>query len=104
MSKYKEYGYLDFSKLWNLLKKKKLNKQYLINNGIHRNTVYKLVNNENITADVICKLCYILDTQPKNILEYRKPEPDPISTKPEEPERIQIDQEQEELDSLPPLE
>lgn len=84
MSKYKEYGYLDFNKLWEMLQKKKLNKQYLINNGIHRNTIYKLVNNENITADVICKLCYILNTQPKNIMEYKPPAeadqtlPDPI--------------------------
>ena len=90
MSEYRKYGYIDFSKLWSLLQKKKLNKQYLINNGIHRNTIYKLVNNENVTAEVICKLCYILDTQPKNILEYRKPEPDPlqIDQEPEEPEQI----------------
>lgn len=71
---YKKYGYIDFSKLWTLLEKKKLNKQYLINNGIHKTTLYKLVNNENVTCEVIAKLCYILDTQPRNILEYKRAE------------------------------
>lgn len=67
---YKKYGYIDFSKLWVMLKKKKLNKQYLLNNGIHKTSLYKLVNNENVTCEVIAKLCYILDTQPGKFMEY----------------------------------
>ena len=55
------------------MEKKKKNKQWLINNGIHRNTVYKLVNNENVTCEVICNLCYLLNCQPKDIMEYRAP-------------------------------
>lgn len=82
--KYKEYGYIDFSKLWTLLQKKKLNRQYLINHGIHKTTLYKLVSNENVTCEVIAKLCYILDTQPKNIMEYipvsEESAPDPQET------------------------
>ena len=67
---YGENGYLDFDKLWKLLEKKNLKQQYLINNGIHRNTVYKLKNNDNITSEVICNLCKLLNCQPKDILEY----------------------------------
>ena len=67
---YGENGYLDFSKLWKLLEKKNLRQQYLINNGIHRNTIYKLKNNGNVTSEVICNLCKILSSQPKDILEY----------------------------------
>lgn len=72
---YGEYGYIDFSKLWKYMEKKKVNKQYLLNNGLNKGSLYKLVNNENVTCEVIAKLCYILDTQPKNILEYKRAEP-----------------------------
>lgn len=67
---YGENGYLDFSKLWKLLEKKNLKQQYLINNGIHRNTIYKLKNNENVTSEVICNICKLLKCQPKDIMEY----------------------------------
>lgn len=53
--------------------KKGKNKQWLINNKIHRNTVYKLVNNENVTCEVICNLCSLLECQPGDIMEYEKP-------------------------------
>ena len=72
MSNYGEKGYIDFSKLWELLKKKNKNKQYLINKGIHRATIYKLVNNKNVTCEVIANLCYILNCQPAQIMEYKK--------------------------------
>lgn len=72
--KYKEYGYIDFSKLWEVMKRKGHKKQYLLNNGIHKTTLYKLANNENVTCEVIAKLCYILNTQPKNIMEYIYPD------------------------------
>lgn len=71
MSNYGKHGYIDFSKFWNMLEKKNKNKQWLINNGIHRNTVYKLVNNENITCEVICNLCNLLGCQPGQIMEYK---------------------------------
>lgn len=73
MSNYGQNGVISFSKFWKLMDKKKKNKQWLINNGIHRNTVYKLVNNENVTCEVICNLCSLLDCQPGDIMEYKKP-------------------------------
>ena len=35
-------GYMDFSRLWDVLKRKGHNKQWLKNNGIHSNTIQKL--------------------------------------------------------------
>ena len=41
-----EYGKISFAKFWTLLERKHLNKQHLINNGIHRATVYKIARDE----------------------------------------------------------
>lgn len=74
MANYGENGYIDFKKFWQLMEKKNKNKQWLINNNIHRNTVYKLVNNENVTCEVICNLCKLLHCQPGQIMEYKTAE------------------------------
>jgi len=63
-------GYISFNKLFDILDKRGLNKQYLRNNGIHSNTVVKLANNENVSCEVIANVCKLLDVQPKQILEY----------------------------------
>lgn len=65
-------GYIDFSKLWALMEKKKVNKQWLRNNGLHSNTVAKLSKNENVTCEVIAHLCKLLKCQPSQIMEYRE--------------------------------
>ena len=72
--KYGEYGYIDFSKLWKMLEKRKVNRQWLKNNGVHSNTVAKLAKNENVTCEVIAKLCYLLKCRPDQIMEYVQPE------------------------------
>lgn len=74
MANYGENGYIDFSKLWIFMEQRKVNKQWLKNNGIHSNTVAKLTRNENVTCEVICHLCRLLNCQPGQIMEYRKPE------------------------------
>lgn len=71
MANYGENGYIDFSKLWTVMDKKELNKQWLKNNGIHSNTVAKLTKNENVTCEVICNLCRLLNCQPGQIMEYK---------------------------------
>ena len=71
---YGENGKLDFSKLWDLMDKKKLIKSDLRKYGLHSNTIAKLSKNENVTADVICHLCKILKCQPKDIMKYIPPE------------------------------
>ena len=72
MADYGKNGYIDFSKLWNVLKKKELNKQWLIIIGLHSYTVAKLTKNENVTCEVICTLCKLLNCQPSDIMEYKK--------------------------------
>lgn len=69
---YGENGILDFKKLWILMADKRLKKADLRKAGLHSNTVAKLTKNENVTADVICMLCKILDCQPGDIMEYKK--------------------------------
>ena len=69
----KDYGKIDYSKLWAYMEKKHVNKQWLLNNGFHKNALYKLVNNETVTTETICKLCYLLNCIPGNILEYIPP-------------------------------
>lgn len=68
---YGYYGYIDFCRLWDLLSRKGYNKQWLKNNGIHSNTVAKLAKNENVTCEVITKICYLLNCQPWEIMEYK---------------------------------
>lgn len=70
MAEYGKHGYIKFDKLWELLKRKNVNKQWLRNNGMHANTIAKLTKNENVTCEVICHLCDLLECQPGNILEY----------------------------------
>ena len=68
-------GYIDFTKLWELLERQGKNKQWLRNNGIHSNTVVKLVNNENVTCEVISNICRLLNCQIWEIAEYKKEKP-----------------------------
>lgn len=70
MANYGNNGYIDFSRLWDVMEKRKVNKQWLKNNGVHSNTVAKLVKNDNVTTEVICHLCYLLKCQPKDIMTY----------------------------------
>lgn len=69
---YGENGILDFRKLWKIMDDKRLKKTDLRKAGLHSNTVAKLSKNENVTAEVICTLCKILDCQPGDIMEYKK--------------------------------
>ena len=72
MANNKKYGYIVFSPLWKLLEKKGLDKQWLEDNGINSYTVEKLSKNENVTCEVICKLCGMLKCQPSDIMEFKK--------------------------------
>lgn len=70
MANYGENGYMDFTRLWAMLEKRGHKKQWLIDNGIHRATIYKLVDNGNVTCEVLCNLCRLLKCQPGQIMEY----------------------------------
>lgn len=70
MANYGKNGHIDFSRLWGLLYSTGRNKQHLINNGLHTNTVAKLAKNENVTCEVIANICNIVGCQPGDIMEY----------------------------------
>ena len=97
---YGSNGYISFEKLFTVLKKKGLNKQYLRDNGIHSNTVLKLANNENVTCEVICNLCALLNVKASQIMEYKQPadqQPEQDSFPMNPPEEEQPDQKDIEL-------
>ena len=72
MDNNEKYGYIVFSPLWELLEKKGFDKQWLEDNGIDSYTVERLSRNENVTCDVICKLCGLLKCQPADIMEFKR--------------------------------
>jgi DNA-binding Xre family transcriptional regulator len=71
VANYGDNGYINFSRLWELMERKNVNKQWLRDNGIHSNTVAKLTKNGNVTCEVICNLCRLLECQPGDIMEYK---------------------------------
>ena len=70
---YGKYGKMDFSKLWDLMEKRNINKQWLVNRGLQKTTIYKLARNENVTCEVLTHLCYLMKCQPKQIMDYIPP-------------------------------
>lgn len=72
VANYGDNGRIDFSNLWDLMQKKNVNKNWLRTNGIHSNTIAKLSKNENVTCEVICNLCNLLECQPGDIMKYKK--------------------------------
>lgn len=67
-------GIMDFSRLWDLLERRGYNKKWLNENGVHSNTIAKLARNGNVTCEVLAHLCQLLNCQPWEIMEYKKPE------------------------------
>lgn len=62
---------VSYNKLWKLLIDKGLNKQELINiSGISTASVAKLTKGQNITTDVLCKICKALNCDFGDIMEY----------------------------------
>lgn len=70
MANYGKNGRISFKKMWALMDRVHIGKNHLRENGIHPNTISKLVKNENVTTEVICHLCKLLECQPGDIMEY----------------------------------
>ena len=61
---------VSYNKLWKLLIDKKMNKQSLREaSGISTASVAKLVKGDNITTDVLLKICAALDCDISDIME-----------------------------------
>lgn len=61
---------ISYAPLWKTLKKKGITQYQLINMGVDRKTMDSLRHNRNITVLTIEKLCYLLDCEPNDILEF----------------------------------
>lgn len=61
---------ISFEKLFAVMESRGVNKNYLRKNGIHANTVDRLLKNKSVNSDIIDRLCAILDCQPGDIMEY----------------------------------
>ena len=62
---------VSYKKLWKLLIDKNLNKQELAKiAGISISSMTKISNSQNITTDVLCKICKTLKCDFSDIMEY----------------------------------
>ena len=63
---------LDYSPLWETLKKQGKSQYVLIDSGIDKRTMDQLRHNRNITALTIEKICRILNCTPNDVLAFRE--------------------------------
>lgn len=64
---------VSYNKLWKLLIDKGINKKDLMKiTGISSSSIAKLTKGQNVTTDVLCKICEALDCDFKDIMEYIK--------------------------------
>ena len=61
---------ITYEKLFDLLKEKGHNKNWLRNYGLTPKTVDYLIHNKEIKTGTINKLCNLLDCQPQDILTF----------------------------------
>lgn len=64
---------ISYNKLWKLLIDKGMNKKDLMKvTGISSSSIAKLTKGQNVTTDVLCKICEALNCDFKDIMEYIK--------------------------------
>ena len=61
---------MSYSRLFKLLESKGLNKSFLRNNGIHANTVDRLIHNKSVNTDILDRICKLLGCRIEDIVEY----------------------------------
>ena len=63
---------ISYNKLWKLLIDREMNKHDLkVAAGVSSASIAKLGKCENVTTDVLLKICEALNCQPGDLLEYR---------------------------------
>lgn len=61
----------DYTRLWELLKERHIKLNELINlAGISKYVIYKMKNRQNITTDILGKICSALHCTPNDIMEF----------------------------------
>jgi len=61
---------ISYTKLFEILNQRKLNKYYLRKNGIHAAVVDKLIKDKNVDTTTISRICGLLQVQPGDIMEF----------------------------------
>lgn len=61
---------ISYRKLFALLDDRGLNKRWLRLNGIHPNTVDRLVKDGYVSTEIIERICILLECQPGDIMEH----------------------------------
>lgn len=62
---------INYNKLWKLLIDKGINKKELMKiTGISSSSIAKLTKCQNVTTDVLCKICKALDCNFGDIMDY----------------------------------
>lgn len=61
---------ISYEKLFSLMEQQGINKRWLRLNGIHANSVDRLIKNQYVTTEIIERLCKLLNCQPGDIMEY----------------------------------
>ena len=61
---------IDYSPLWEIMKKKQISQYTLLKSGIDNKTLDSLKKNKNITLLTLEKLCIILDCTPNDIVRF----------------------------------
>lgn len=61
---------ITYDKLFSFLESKGVNKRWLRLNGIHANSVDRLIKNGYVSAEIIERICKLLECQPGDIMEY----------------------------------
>lgn len=59
-----------YDKLWRFMKWEKRMSRYMLLNVISSPTLSKLYKNQNVDISTIDKICYFLDCQPSDIMEF----------------------------------
>lgn len=66
---------ISYNKLWKLLIDKGLNKKELIKlSGVSSSSIAKMTKGQNVTTEVLCKICKVLDCNFGDIMDYVKTE------------------------------
>lgn len=69
--------YISYNRLWHILLSKNMTKEDLRRlSGVSSNTIAKLGKGQNVTTDVLLKICKPLDCRVEDILETIKNDPE----------------------------
>ncbi len=65
--------YMSYQKLWVLLKNRNMKKKDLCElTGISHTSLAKLSRNKNITTDVLSKICFALECDISDVMEFKR--------------------------------